>query len=970
MKKFTFIFSILFLFFGISVYAIGNKAPNQNKIQQPKEVETLPDDPRVKSGKLANGLTYLLIKNEAEKGLAHFCMAQKTGTVLEEPGQTGMFYMLESLMLKGTRNFAGSNISSYLKSIGIPAENVIFSTGKDNITYLIKSVPVGNDNTVDSTLLILYNWMSALNIDEEDIRSEVPYLKSRMLNEWNADERVDEMVMKQLYPRSRYAKSINPETIAQIENYTSKDLRNFYYKWFRPDFQAVIIAGDIDLSEMETKIKSLFVTIPKPMEKQSRSFYTPYSYDGIKVVIAKDKEYSKTSVSINFVKTPLAAKYRNSSIPFIQEYMDITIARLLADRMRDGIIARNIPISNLKTGKGKFMDIHNSDAFTIEFETLPGSIYTAVSFVNSEIEKLVNYGFSNQEASKYKDIYFRELENIYDNRKFLPNEFYLQRLLNHYYDSGSLASVELKFEIMKQIIFSISHNQLNNYASAMLGQEDNIIITCKIPETNDINTPTEERILTAFNEAGLSTPQRIPESSVLIWPNFTGERNARIVTEVFDSMTEARVMRLSNGATVIFKNNMEYSDTIAFRAVSKGGFSLMPEINLAEESYVNDILNLGGLGQISQPNMERLFSYYNLYLKARIEENCEKLEGYCHHDSFEKLCHAIYLSMVERRPDETAFDTYRQGKIYDISYRSLSPVNIFRDTILQYSYNNKNYVRGITKDAVEKMDYASILEQTRKRFSNAADFYFIFVGNFNEEQAKEQVLKYIGSIPGNVREREDWLTLPNYLTKQNVSKRFLCSMVNPRTYVSITRSYGMPYTLENVILSKLAEQYIRNASYHPQYRMLISHSNITSVAKSYPEEIVAINLVFETDSANAAKMESEFDNILRKAADKKLTQHDFDLIKKTIEDNFISLSHNNSFWLDVMEHRYIEGKDFYTKFLDLLHGITLSDFENFIGDIMTKGNKISIIMDGTTKDVNTQNLFREDEFIKQFFNIE
>ena len=48
----------------------------------------------------------------------------------------------------------------------------------------------------------------------------------------------------------------------------------------------------------------------------------------------------------------------------------------------------------------------------------------------------------------------------------------------------------------------------------------------------------------------------------------------------------------------------------------------------------------------------------------------------------------------------------------------------------------------------------------------------------------------------------------------------------------------------------------------------------------------------------------------------------------------------------------------------------ITDDKKFARDLLEKGNKISVIMDGTTDDVNTRNLFREDKFIREFFGIE
>lgn len=933
-----------------------------------QDVEKLPDDPRVKRGKLANGLSYILIKNKDVKGTAHFGIAQKVGTTLEEENQKGMFKMLEALTVKGTRNFTDSTITQYLNSIGVASEDVIFSTKADDITYLIKNVPVNKGNSIDSSLLILYNWLGAINIDEEDIKEEIPFVKNRLLYEWDADKRLDSKLLEDLYPGSGYA-NMQYSDIENIGKFTSKDLRNFYYKWFRPEFQSVVVVGDIDLSLLETKVKSIFATIPKPLDKQKRDYYEPQPFDGVKVSIQRDKEYDKTKISINILKEPLLAKYKLTSVPFIQEYMDDAITNLLVGRLRDGIINKNLPITNLSVEKGQFMDIHNIDAFSVSFETLPDMVYPSIAFVNAEIGKMAKYGFNGQEFSKSKDIYFRELEYLYDNRAKVGNDAYLKRALNHFYNGYSLSSIELKFEIMKEILFTISLNQLNRYAQAMLGQEDNIAILCKIPEYEGIEGVTSERVLSAYRDAWLKTPSIELEAPVVIWPEFVGQNGiaARITSEVSDPVTGASVYMLSNGATVVFKETD--IDTVAFRAVSKGGFSLMKDVDPGNAKYINDILNLGGLDNFSQPNMERLFSYNNMDLKARIGQNTEQLYGYSAASNIEKLFHAIYWSFTGRRADEAAFDLYKKGKVFESSYRSLSPANAFQDSILHYNYSNKNYVQRASREEVANLQYQDILYQTRSRFSNAADFVFVFAGKPDKELFKELTVKYIGSIPGNASRKEDWVVVPNYLTKGNVTKRFLYRMINPRTYTSLTYSLGMEYNLENFVLGNLLEMYLKNIFDQRSTKRYITRSQLDVELKHYPESILAVGAYFETDSLNAQNVCNIIDNSLGAVADGAYNAGEFAGLKKNLSAMFEKKVESNQYWLDMMTRRYMIGKDFHSNYLKVLDGITVEEFAAHVGKIVGKGNRISVMMDGTTRDVNTQNLFKEDEFIKDFFDV-
>lgn len=67
----------------------------------------LPSDPAVRIGKLDNGLTYYLRHNAKEKGLADFYIAQRVGSILEEPRQRGLAHFLEHMAFNGTQHFPG-----------------------------------------------------------------------------------------------------------------------------------------------------------------------------------------------------------------------------------------------------------------------------------------------------------------------------------------------------------------------------------------------------------------------------------------------------------------------------------------------------------------------------------------------------------------------------------------------------------------------------------------------------------------------------------------------------------------------------------------------------------------------------------------------------------------------------------------------------------------------------------------------
>ena len=939
---------------------------------QTPDVQPLPADPRIKTGKLANGLTYYVVKNPAYKGHADFAVVQKVGTVLEKPEQKGMFKMLELLSVRGTRNFTDSTIVKYLNSLGVGSKDIKFETGEDETAYTISNVPITNQNTMDSTLLILYNWMASINIDEEDIAKAMPMLKKTLSEQCDAESRIDAQIIRELYPRSPYAKGITPQQINDIEGFSSKELRNFYYNWCRPDLQAVFVVGDIDLGKVETQIKSIFATIPKPLKGERRNHYKPKMVKGTEVVIGKDPEYDKTRISISFQRVPLLAKYKKTSVPYIEQYLDEAVSSLLLSRLQSGIVQQNLPISNVEITRGEFMGMENLETFEISFETLPGTVYSAISFMSGEINRIARTGFNQQEFRTRRDNHYKAVEFVYDNRFSQPNSLFMERVKENYLKGYSLASIEMNFEIMKEILFSdqLRLDRLNQYASALLGQKEGVVISCRMPEVEGIDDLSEERIQDSFVHALAKTDYMASVDEAVVWPKYVaGEHQATIVSENEDPSTGAVIFNLSNGIKVYFKSLEGSGDTISFKAASKGGLSVVRE-NLGADLklYISDIANLSAVGGIARSTWEKLYTNYNLSLDVSINDYMEQLSGYTSVGNLEKFFHLVNLSFTQRKDDYDSFDIYRKGKGYEALYRKLSPVKVFEDSVSYYNAGNRRFLPAYSKEYVDQMDYYKVQSVINRRLGNPADFIFVFAGNAPVEQMREYVLKYLGSLDTR-HDTEEWFVKPDYPAKGIVERRFLHRMMIPKSYVDVTLSSGMQNTQRNRILGGLLEEFLKEAYSNGAIRELSPKSTVSSSIEFYPEEILKCRSRFETDSAGVQEILNVLESKLKEVVYDGISEEQFAQLKKNYRKVILSAMDRNSYWVDNFVVNYLLGKDMHQGYMAEIAGITAKDFCSFVDKLYRRGNRITVVMEGTTQDVKTQNLFRENQFIRDYFDL-
>jgi predicted Zn-dependent peptidase len=146
-------------------------------------------------------------------------------------------------------------------------------------------------------------------------------------------------------------------------------------------------------------------------------------------------------------------------------------------------------------------------------------------------------------------------------------------------------------------------------------------------------------------------------------------------------------------------------------------------------------------------------------------------------------------------------------------------------------------------------------------------------------------------------------------------------------------------------------------------------NKVSCFIEYYPEEIFVCNATLETDSSGASKVVDLITDIEREVIRGDVNAATFDHIKQSLKQEFVANQQNNQYWLDVITDKELLGKDFISAYIETLESISIDKFIAFVRDISSKGNHVSVVMEGTTEDVNTQNLFRDNEFIRDFFGL-
>lgn len=914
---------------------------------QAQEMQPLPIDPKVRYGKLDNGLTYYIRHNELPENRADFYIAQNVGSVLEEDNQAGLAHFLEHMAFNGTKNFPENGIDKYLQSVGMRmGENLNAYTSFDETVYTIINAPVDKPNVVDSCLLILHDWSNSLALTDSMIEKERGIIREEWRTRRDASQRLLEKQLQQMFPGNKYANRIPIGSIDVINNFKPEELRAYYKKWYRPDLQAIIVVGDVDVDTVEKTIKTMFSDIPAPVNPAKREYVSVADNDEPIVSIATDKEASSTIIYIYHKYDPMPAQLRSTAAGLITDYISAVCSQILNERLEALLHQANPPFVYAEAYDGDFMVARTKDAFTIAAIAKEGEIDSTMTALVREMERARQFGFTVSEYERAKINILKQYESAFNERDKQKNSSYTKEYVNHFTEGGYIPGIETEYTLINQIAPNITAEQVNQYLSQVIG-EKNIVLALSGPEKEGVVYPTESELLEMFNKARSQKvePYKEEVNNDPLIPELPAP--GKIVKEEHDGLFDATVLTLSNGIRVVLKPTEYKKDEIQMTATSPGG-SFMVGIDDAKNMKVfNSVIGLGGLGNFSAIDLSKKLAGKKVSCSASLGVDNESLNGYASPDDVKTLFELIYLAMTSPRTDNDAYASFENRMKAQLENAKLDPSTALNDTISKVVYNNHPRAVSLEAEDFDKISYQRILDIYKERYGDASDFTFTFVGNLNVDSIRPYIEQYLATLPTNGRlDKPSPEALPKIM-KGKLENHFSREMQTPKSSVFQLYSGKSEYNLKNLLTASLLSQ-ILDLVYTETIREAEggSYGVYAGVSLSdFPKGQTTLQVFFDTDPEKWENMVRIVDEeIQRIATDGPKSEHLTKSCDNMLKRHYERLQ-ENSYWLNVIDSYYFRGMDAYTNYKETLESITADDIKKFMNDFIGQGNCVEVVME-------------------------
>ena len=911
------------------------------------QMPSIPVDPDVRIGKLDNGLTYYIRHNNWPENRAEFYIAQKVGSIQENDDQRGLAHFLEHMAFNGSKHFKGNELLRWCESIGVKfGTDLNAYTSIDQTVYNISNVPTTREGIVDSCLLILYDWADGLLLEQEEIEKERGVIHEEWRLRTSAQQRMLERDLPKLYPGSKYGYRMPIGLMEIIDNFERPFLQAYYEKWYRPDNQAIIVVGDVDVNKVEEKIKGMFADIKLPENPEKVIKYpVPDNAEPI-IVIDKDKEQRYNIMEVLMKHEAFPDTLKGTMAYLITDYIKDAALSMLRDRLKEYAEKPESPFLQAFASDGQYLLSNTVDAFELGFLPKDGQTEAALTAVLTEARRAAEFGFTPTEYNRFKADFTSNLDKQYSNKDKRFNSQFVNQYVQHFIDNEPIPSIDYTYETMKQIVPVIPIEAINEVAKQLISQKDsNLVVLNFNNEKEGAVYPTEDGVKKAIAAARAAQIEAYVDNVKDEPLMTTMPKKGSIKKETKNDKFGYTELELSNGVKVVLKKTDLKKDQVILRGEGFGGSALYGEKDFANIKMFDDVIEASGLGNFSHTELEKALAGKIASASLSMSTYRQNVSGSSTPKDVETMLQLVYLYFTNINKDQKSFDNMMSTTETMLKNRLLQPENVLNDSVqATFSCHNPRF-KSIEASELKNVSYDRVLQIAKERTANAAAYTFTIIGNYDEATIRPLIEQYIASLPSQKKVEKAKKVDTDF--KGKVLNHFKHKAETPKAIaVMYWYSNDLPYNLENSIKATIAGQ-ILSMEYLKKIREDASAAYTVGAAASMSrndfdsEAYILAQCPMKPEKADIANQ------ILRDEVNAMAKTCDADKLQKVKEyllKNLGDQRKQNSYWLGRINTWRKYGMDFDTDYEKVVNAQTVESISAFVAELLKAGNAAEVIM--------------------------
>lgn len=914
--------------------------------------QTVEQDASIRQGKLKNGLTYYIRHNAKEAGLADFYIAQRVGSILEEPRQRGLAHFLEHMAFNGTKHFPGKGkqlgIVPWCETIGVKfGTNLNAYTSVDQTVYHIGSAPIKREGIIDSCLLVLNDWSQFINLEPKEIDKERGVIHEEWRNRRTgmAMQRMMENVMPKIYKGSKYEDCLPIGNMDIVDNFPYQDLRDYYQKWYRPDLQAIVVVGDFDVDMMERKIQKLFGKIKAHKNPAERIYYPVNDNDKMIVAIEKDKE-QPIILGHLYMKSETTPDSEKNSVKYQREdYINGLITYMLNGRLSEKKQVANPPFMSATVKNGAFFVSRTKDAFSLSISCKQDNVLGGVSVAVGEVERARQHGFTQSELERAKKLYLNAAERQLKMEKDYKNSHYVSQCVNNFLEGEPILTPTYNLQLVKLFDGEVSLGEVNSQVGEIITDKNQVFIMYG-PDKDGFVVPSESEIESTVLAAQQKRYDAYQEEQVPATLMAALPAPGKIVSEKPYGKFGMTEIVLSNGMKVYVKSTDYQADQITMSMRGEGGTSVYGDEDIPNFAFLSGSITEAGVGDFTATRLRKALAGKSLKLAPSITSEGQRITGTSSVKDLETMLQLAHLYFTAPRKDSMAFEGMMNRNLSLLKNRNASSKVVYNDSLSATLYDHNVRMAPVTVEIAKKADYNRIFEIYRERFSDASNFKTVFIGKVDMAQLRPLLCQYLATLPSTHKaEKSNKANVPQIVKKNEVVK-FVHKQETPLANVSVFYTANVPFSPKNDLVLDILTRVLQIA-YTDSVREEKGGTYGVGVSFNLEKEDnpnALLRISYKSDPKRYEELNPVIYKQLLNIADHGPVASSMDKVKKYLKKQYGQMAITNDYWSYVIWHQLDDDADFDKDYCKMVDNLTASDVQKMAKELLKQNHRVEVTM--------------------------
>jgi zinc protease len=363
--------------------------------------------------------------------------------------------------------------------------------------------------------------------------------------------------------------------------------------------------------------------------------------------------------------------------------------------------------------------------------------------------------------------------------------------------------------------------------------------------------------------------------------------------------------------------------------------------------YSNYIVNESGIANFDKTTLQKMLVGKTVSVGPYVDELKEGFSGTCAPADLETMLQLVNLYFTKPRKSLDDFNSLMNKEHGQYDHILDNPQYYFIDKLQHVVYSN-SIRRGLpTEDKLNKIDFEKAFNIYKERFSNAADFTFVFVGNVDMQKLKPLLESYLGSLP-TTPQRETWKD-PNINKPSGVVSTKLKMGNTPKSLVAIHYHGKMPWTEQDEYnfnsLTKVLNITLRESL--REDKSGVYGVSVNGAFSRRPQERYGINIQFNVDPTRTDELIQLVYSKIDEIKNTGTTEEKVNKVKETQRRERETDWKENGFWLSNIEyydtyHTDISKLNDYPKLID---GLTTKSIQDAAKKYLSGENRIEVVLE-------------------------